>query len=324
MGLFDLFSNDTAEEAARQRNQGLQQGYDALSSTYGQGRDALSSNYAQGGSALTSALGQGRDAITSAYGQGRDALNSNYGQAAGLYRGLLDSYTPGANAYGDAAGANGAEGLARATANFKNSGQYGVYGVGLNEGLQALSRARAAAGNLSSGNADTEAIKYAQDQASKAYGQYAAGLAPYLQGQGTATQGLAGLYSGLGQNINQSYDAQGNAIGSSYGAQGAGLNANYGALGQGLNTSYQGQGGAANANYTGQGASNAAATMNNYNVGANQLGALMGVANLAAGGIGGAGGLGGLTGGFGGQGFSLGPTSVGGSPVSGGLFSMFK
>jgi hypothetical protein len=32
-----------------------------------------------------------------------------------------------------------------------------------------------------------------------------------------------------------------------------------------------GQGNAANANYTGQGASDAAATMNNYNIGQNQL-----------------------------------------------------
>jgi hypothetical protein len=41
MGLFDLFSNDKAEEAAQQRKDGLQQGYDALSGLYGQGRDAL-------------------------------------------------------------------------------------------------------------------------------------------------------------------------------------------------------------------------------------------------------------------------------------------
>lgn len=222
MGLFDLFSNDTAEEAARQRNAGLQQGYDALSSTYG---------------------------------QGRDALTTGYGKAGDLYSGLMSSYAPGAGAYGDVSGANGADGLARATANFKNSGQYGVYGVGLNEGLQALQRTHAAAGNLSSGNADADTIKFAQDQASKAYGQYAAGLQPYLSGQAGAVQGAAGVDTGLGQ---------------------------------GLNSSYQGQGAAANANLTGQGASTAAATMNNYNVGANQLGAITGLAK----------GLGSIFGGF--------------------------
>lgn len=258
MGLFDLFSNDSAEEAARQRNAGLQQGYDALSSSYG---------------------------------QGRDALTTNFGNAGKLYSGLIDSTGAGAKAYGDVSGANGADGLARATANFKNSGQYGAYGVGLNEGLQALQRTHAAAGNLNSGNADTDTLKYATDQASKAYNSYAAGLAPYLGANSSAVAGGAGVDTGLGA---------------------------------GLNASYQGQGGAANANYTGQGASNAAATMNNYNVGANQLGALTSLAGLAAGGIGGAGGLGGLTGGFGGSGFALGGTSVGGAPTSGGLFSMFS
>jgi hypothetical protein len=215
MGLFDLFSNDTAEEAARQRNAGLQQGYDQLSGMYG---------------------------------QGRDAINTNYGNASNLYSGLINSSNAGATAYGNAAGANGVAGLQQATNDFKNSGQYGVYGVGLGEGLQALDRAHAKAGNLSSGNADTDAIKYAQDQASKAYGSYAAGLQPYLGQQTSAVQGGATI------------DAlKGNA----------------------LNANYMGQGGAANANYTGQGASDAAATMNNYNVGANQLGALLGVGKLA-------------------------------------------
>lgn len=249
MGLFDLFNNDTAEKAAQQRNQGLQQGYDALSSSYG---------------------------------QGRDALTTGYNKASSLYDGLINSSKGGADAYGDVSGANGVAGQQRATDNFKNSGQYGVYGIGLNEGLQALQRTHAAAGNLSSGNADTDSIKYAQDQASKAYGQYAAGLQPYLGVNSNAVAGAAGAAAGLGQGLNQSY---------------------------------MGQGGAANANYTGQGASNAAATMNNYNVGQNQLGALLGFANLASGAAGGAGGAGG---------FNLGPTSVGGAPVSGGLFSMFS
>lgn len=254
MGLFDLFSNDTAEQAAQQRNAGLQQGYDSLSSTYG---------------------------------QGRDAITSGYGQAGDLYKNLLSSYSGGAGAYGDASGANGAAGYDRARANFQQNPGYQFQ---MDQGLQALNRTHAAAGNLSSGNADADTLKYATGLANQSYGGYLQGLSPYLGGQQAATAGAAGAAAG-----------QGNA----------------------LNQSFQGQGNAANANYTGQGASNAAATMNNYNVGANQLNALLGVGSLAMGGIGGAGGLGGLTGGFGGNGFSLGPTSVGGKPVSGGLFSMF-
>lgn len=214
MGLFDLFSNDTAEQAAQQRNAGLQQGYDALSQTYG---------------------------------QGRDALTSGYGQASNLYGNLLSSNTAGANAYGDASGANGAAGYGRATANFQaNPG----YQFQMDQGLQALNRTHAAAGNLSSGNADADALKFGTGLANQSYQGYLAGLQPYLGGQQQATAGAANVATGLGGNLNQSF---------------------------------QGQGNAANANYTGQGASNAAATMNNYNVGANQLGALTSLGKAAGG-----------------------------------------
>jgi hypothetical protein len=203
MGLFDIFSNDKAEEAAAQRNQGLQQGYEAL---------------------------------TSAYGQGRDAINTGANTAQGYYAPLIAKYGMGSNAYGDVSGANGVAGLQRGTEAFKNSGQYGVYGVNLGEGLQALQRTHAAAGNLNSGNADADTLKYATDQATKAYGSYLSGLQPYLGGEAGAVGGAAGIATGQGGALNQSY---------------------------------QGQGNAANANYTGQGASNAAATMNEYNISKN-------------------------------------------------------
>lgn len=258
MGLFDLFSNDSAEKAAADRNAGLQQGYNALSDQFG---------------------------------QGRNALTTNYGDAKNLYTGLINSTGAGAKAYGDASGANGVAGLQSAMDTFKNSGQYGNYGFSLGQGLQALDRTHAAAGNLASGNADADTLKYATGLANNTYSSYLSGLSPYLGANSSAVSGAAGVDTGLGNALNQSY---------------------------------QGQGTAANANYTGQGASNAAADMNNYNVGSNILGAITGLGGLALGGLGGAGGLGGLTGGFGGTGFSLGPTSVGGAPVSGGLFSMFK
>jgi hypothetical protein len=212
MGLFDLFSNDDAEKAAQQRNAGLQQGYDALSSQFQ---------------------------------QGRDALNTGYGQASNLYGNLLSSNTAGANAYGDASGANGAAGYARAQQNFQaNPG----YQFQMNQGLQALDRTHAAAGNLNSGNADADTLKYATGLAKQSYQGYLSGLNPYLAGQQQATAGAANSATGLAGNLNQNFQGQGNAV---------------------------------NANYTGQGASNAAATMNNYNVGANQLSALGGLAKGA-------------------------------------------
>jgi len=118
----------------------------------------------------------------------------------------------------------------------------------MDQGLQALDRTHAAAGNLSSGNADADTLKYATGLANQSYSGYLAGLSPYLQGQQQATAGAAGVATGQGGALNQSY---------------------------------QGQGQAANANYTGQGASTAAATMNNYNIGQNQLNALKDVGKMA-------------------------------------------
>jgi hypothetical protein len=214
MGLFDLFSNDTAEEAARQRNAGLQQGYDQLSS---------------------------------AYDQGRGALTTGFNQAGDLYKNLLTTYAPGVQAYGDATGANGADGYTRAKTNFQTDPGYQFQ---MDQGLQALNRTHAAAGNLASGNADADTLKYATGLADQSYGNYVSRLLPYFTGQQTATAGAAGVDTGLGA---------------------------------GLNASFQGQGAAANNNQTAQGASTAAATMNNYNVGQNVLGAITSAGKLAAG-----------------------------------------
>jgi hypothetical protein len=140
---------------------------------------------------------------------------------------------------------------------FKNSGQYGNYGFSLDQGLQALNRTHAAAGNLSSGNADTDTLKYATNLANSTYGSYLSGLQPYLGANNSAVSGAAGVATGEGNALNQSY---------------------------------QGQGAAANANYTGQGASNAAADMNNYNISQNLWNGIGKAVNLGASLFGGFGG----------------------------------
>jgi hypothetical protein len=132
---------------------------------------------------------------------------------------------------------------------FHNSQQYGNFGFALTNGLQALDRTHAAAGNLSSGNADTDTLNYATGLANKTYDSYTAGLQPYLGANSNAVAGAANAATG-----------QGNA----------------------LNQSYQGQGAAANANYTGQGASNAAADMNNYNISQNMWNGIGKAINVGA------------------------------------------
>ena len=199
-------------------------------------------------------LQQGYDALSTNFGQGRDAATAQYGDAKNIYAGLGDyfktNYGGGASAYGDATGANGAEGTARARTNFTADPGYGFQ---LDQGLQALQRTHAAAGNLASGNADADTLKFSQGLADQSYGNYVKRLEPYL-----------GLTAG-----GVTTAATGTATADQH-------------LGNTLDASYRGQGTAANANYTGQGASNAAAEMNNYNIGQNQLNALVSAGKLGA------------------------------------------
>lgn len=200
----------------------------------------------------------GYDQLSSAYNTGQNAINTGYGTASNLYNNLAASTGAGATAYGNASGANGAAGLQTAMGDFKNSGQYGNYGFALTQGLQGIDRTHAAAGNLNSGNADTDTANYVTGLANNTYNSYVAGLQPYLGANAGAVAGQANAATGQANALNSSDQALGNA---------------------------------ANANQTAQGASTAAATMNNYNVGQNQLNALMGVGSLALGAAGGAGGL---------------------------------
>ena len=219
-------------------------------------------------------LQQGYDALTGQYGAGRDALTTGANTATGYWQPLMQKYGAGTNAYGDATGANGPEGYARAVSSFRADPGYQF---SMDQGQQALNRAHAAAGNLASGNADADTLKFSQGLADQSFGNYVSRLQPYFAPELAATSGASNVATGLGTGLNQSY---------------------------------QGQGNAANANYTGQGASNAAATMNNYNVGKNILGAITGVGGLALGGLG---GMGGLTSGLGGLFSSFGGNADGGT-----------
>lgn len=215
MGLFDLFSNDSANKARDLANAGATAGYGQLSDQYG---------------------------------QGRTALNTGYGNATGAWQNLLNGANGGAGAYGDASGANGAAGYTRAQQNFQTNPGYQFQ---VDQGLQALNRTHAAAGNLNSGNADADAIKYGTGLANQSYQNYLSGLQPYLNQQTLGTAGYGNTQAGLGTALNNSYDTQGNA---------------------------------ANTTQTTIGNNNAGAELNNYKVGANIWNGIGGAANLLSGG----------------------------------------
>lgn len=211
MSLFDLFGSGNEAAARDAANRGLRKGYDQASGMYG---------------------------------QGRDALTTNFNLAAQPFQTLMEGSAAGAGAYADASGAGGAEGLARAGELFR---QVPGYAGGLTTGLDAIDRRAASRGMLGSGNTNLDTIRFASDYDAGRYGNYMAGLAPYLDQQRSAAQGLATVNMGLGTGLDQSFRNQGQL---------------------GYNTQ------------AGIGNNNAAFEMSKNQTGLNQLGALFGGANL--------------------------------------------
>lgn len=161
MSLFsDLFSTKPAEDAAAAKQQGL--------------------TTANTNSSADLTAGQA----------GADAL---YGKSQDAYGALATSTQKGSDAYGDATGANGAEGLARAKANFQSDPGYTG---GLTTGIDQVNRTAAQRGDLGGGNTSADEIKFASDYDANKYGSYVSSLAPYLGANGSAVAGRAGAFTG--------------------------------------------------------------------------------------------------------------------------------
>lgn len=173
MGLFDVFSGDSAKEAAAAKAAALQTGYNQFSDLAGQGRGALTTNY-------TAALQP--------------------------YQELYAKGSRGYDAYADATGASGPEGLARAKANFQASPGFEF---ALNQALDANDRRAAGRGMLASGNTIDDTNRIATGYAMQDWGNYVDRLQPFLGQASGAAAGQAGLYSGLGEGLNRSYLGQG-------------------------------------------------------------------------------------------------------------------
>lgn len=118
---------------------------------------------------------------------GADAL---YQQAYAPFSSLIDSTGRGSAAYGDATGANGAEGVTRAGSMFKS---LPGYSGGLTTGIDAVDRGAAARGALGGGNTSADIIKFASDYDANKYGSFVDRLAPYLGANQSAISGGAGV-----------------------------------------------------------------------------------------------------------------------------------
>lgn len=158
MGLFtDLFSDQPAKEAAAAIKQGYATGLDQSNST------------------LTNAQG---------------SADSLYGQAYSPFSSLIKTTGQGADAYADATGANGADGLARAKSLFTSTPGYQS---GFDLLTDANDRLAASRGILASGNTIADTAKLATNYADQNYGNFVSRLAPYLGGSISAASGGANV-----------------------------------------------------------------------------------------------------------------------------------
>ena len=224
----------------------------------------------------------GSAAATNSYMAGlRPSLKRNYNVAAG-----------GQDAYADASGANGAEGMARARANFTGSPSYQF---DVDEAMKNTMRTAAAGGTAGSGGVQAELLKRSHDLANQNYMQYMNGLMPFLGQANTAAGGISDIYKGLagaqtgaGQKAADfSYQGAANAGGargtaeSNVGQLGYSSDVAKGNIGQNLGNSL------ANLNYqVDTGAANAAANEKLANE-QQGMGVVMGGLNALVGGMGG-------------------------------------
>jgi hypothetical protein len=153
----DLFSTDAADQAAKDKIAGINTGI------------------TQANSALDTGLA---------------TANPLYGQAYSDFSTLGGKFGKGQDAYNDATGVNGAEGLARAKSTFTS---LPGYQEGIDMSLDQNDRRAAARGILASGNTIADTTKLATDYASQHYNDYLSALAPNLAGATSATSGGASV-----------------------------------------------------------------------------------------------------------------------------------
>ena len=140
-------------------------------------------------------LQQGANQATDALDQGLDFAEGQYGKASGLFGNLANDYAGGSKLYLDAIGANGTDAATAARTAYTTSPGYSF---NMDQGLTALARARAVNGTLASGNADTDAMKFASGLASQDWNNWLSNLANTDTKRAAAISGQAGAETGLG------------------------------------------------------------------------------------------------------------------------------
>lgn len=224
MALFDFLSGkDDAEEAAAKNA--------ALYNTYGIQSGDLYNQYKTGarsdvtaardtavgtlGQGLTDALASLRTGTEGALGAGREGIAAY----APLSR-LGESYAPAVNAYYDALGLTGPEGVQRTQNRFTTGPGYQFQ---VDEATKAAINAASRTGAVGGGSTAAAIADRTRGLASGEYNQYLDRLAGFVNPQLQATAGAAGGIAGANKTLadiyTQGYGSQAAAQGGTAGAQ---------------------------------------------------------------------------------------------------------
>lgn len=165
-GFFDTLFGGGAEKEAADKNRQLYAQYGTLGTGY-----------------LDSGLAGSKDAL---------------GQAKSEYDAINPTYTGALTMLGNAYGLNGASGSQAAQSSFTTSPGYQQ---GIDAGLSAISRQRAATGMLDSGNANIDYLNFAQNNQNQQYQNWLQGLT----GLSNNALTVAGAKSGVDTSLANLY-----------------------------------------------------------------------------------------------------------------------
>jgi endosialidase-like protein len=258
MGIFDIFSNSDAQNAAGAQTAAYNTGYGQLSNLFQQGQTDLSNNY---GNAATN--------LQNYSGAGINALGTNYAAALQPLISQQQNNTAGQTQLADLLGLNGPNGSATAQTTLQN---LPGYQFALNQGSQNVLRNANAAGTGISGGTLNALQQQGQGLASQNYNNYVSQLQPYLSASNTGASNIAGTYSNLGNQENANLTGTGQAL--------SGINTG---LGNQLNSNLMTQGNAAYGTQAAIGNAQAQADYTNLAQSQAALGALGGIGKAALG-----------------------------------------
>jgi len=173
VGIFDLFTNTNAQDAANAQISGIQQGQQAANQAI---------------------IGGAIPALQTNYTQALQPFLQNYGQAQGGVNQYLAAL--------DIGGSGGAAGGQQIQQLLQNTPGYQFQ---LDQGAQNVLRNAAQTGTLASGNTLNALQTQGQGQANQTYQQYVNNLAPFLGASAGAAGGIGSTYQGLGQGLAGQY-----------------------------------------------------------------------------------------------------------------------